>query len=491
MMRAVIPFAALVAVASVATAAPTTSTTTGTTTTGTTTTPPPPEPARVPPAKSPIASIQDDRLSYSTMSAEVRVRQMVELGTRLIRTDLPWDYVAKSRPTDAKDQNDPAYDWTRMDQIVAAANKYKVKLLFTVWGTPIWAKDPKVTDSPFWERAIRPANPAEFGDFAIAAATRYAPRGVHMWEAWNEPNLPLFLVPQFERKAGKWVNVSAKTYSALAKSFWTGVKEVDPTATIGGLVTAPVGNPCPAFCPDEPNERTYPIDFLRLLDAPGLRPPMDAVSHHPYPQTGPRSYDFPGATYVDLYNLSRLEKAVDASYLKGKPIWLTEVGFSTAPTQNYSTYFSKAKQAEYLADAYRRVRENPRIKILTWFFLQDNRDWTSGLLTIKGAKKPAYGAFAFPVSPDLRKTVPAGTPITILGQIRIAAAAGPVTIQREVSGAWKNLAVVKSTADGGFSAVVRPTETGRYRATWSGRSRLRAKEVRVSEPFTLRVLRGS
>ncbi len=496
MMRSVIHLLApglLVAAAAVAVAAPASTNTTATTaTTGTTTTPPPPEPVPAPPATSPIASIQDDRLSYSTLSADRRVRQMVELGARLIRTDLPWDLVAKARPTNAQDPDDPAYDWTRMDEIVAAANTYKVKILFTAWGTPTWAKDPTVIDTGgFWQRSIRPENPADFGDFAIAAATRYAPRGVHTWQAWNEPNIPLFLLPQFERKAGKWVNVSAKTYSDLAKSFYAGVKSVDPSAQVAGLVTAPVGETCPAFCPDSPFDRTYPVEFLKLLGAPGLRPPMDAVSHHPYPQSGPRGYDFPGAGYIDLYNLDRLQKAIDAGYLKGKPIWLTEIGFSTAPTRNYSTYFSKAKQAEYLADAYRRVRENPRIKVLTWYFLQDNKDWTSGLLTIKGARKPAHAAFAFPVSPDIRKTVAAGTPITVLGQIRVALRAGSVTVQRDVSGAWKNAGVAKTRSDGSFSAIIRPTETGRYRVTWKGRSRFRAKDLRISEPFTLRVLRGS
>jgi hypothetical protein len=439
---------------------------------------------------SPLASLQDDRLSYTTLSADDRVRQAADLGARLIRTDIPWDLIATSRPANAKDPNDPAYDWTRMDQIVAAASHYSVQLLFVAWGTPAWAADPTITDTGgFWRRSIRPQNAADFGDFGVAAATRYGPQGVHLWEAWNEPNIPLFLQPQFANVGGKWTNVSARVYSDLAKAFYEGVKRVDPLAKVAGLVTAPVGDTCPVFCPSSPFSRTYPIDFLKLLDKPDLRPPMDAVSHHPYPQSGPRGYDFPGAGYVDLYNLSRLEKAVDASYLKGKPLWLTEVGFSTAPTEAYNTYFSKAQQAEYLADAYRRVRQDPRVKVFTWFFLQDNPDWTSGLLTAAGARKPSYSAFAFPVAPDNRNAIRRGSSVRIIGQIRVAAGSTTVTIERRVKSRWRSLTHVRTRPDGGFSVAVRPTETVALRARWTGRTRLHGAGSRLSTVFTVRVVR--
>lgn len=447
--------------------------------------------AATPGPNAPLASLQDDRLSYTTLSADLRVREAVDLGTRLIRTDIPWDLIAVERPANPKDPNDPAYDWSRMDEIVKAANKYRVQLLFVAWGTPAWAADPTITDTGgFWPRAIRPQNAADFGDFAVAAATRYAPRGVHLWEAWNEPNIPLFLLPQFERVGTKWTNVSAKVYSDLARAFTQGVKSVDPLAKVAGVVTAPVGSLCPVFCPASPFSRTYPVDFIKALDKPGLRPPMDAVSHHPYPQTGPRGYDFPGSSYIDLYNLPRLTKAVDATYLRGKPIWLTEVGFSTAPTRDYNTYFSTALQAEYLADAYQRLRRNPRVKVLTWYFLQDNRDWTSGLLTAKGVRKPSYAAFAFPVAPDLRRTVPKGTPITITGQIRVATGRTQVSIDQKVGPVWKSIVLVRTNPDGSFQTVLRPDATAVLRGRWKGRTRLRAQEARVSAPFTVRVLRG-
>src|SRR5581483_6452491 len=101
------------------------------------------------------------------------------------------------------------------------------------------------------------------------------PQGVHLWEAWNEPNIPLFLRPQYRRSGARWVPVSPRTYSALLTSFYTSVKAVDPLARIGGAVTAPVGDQCPSDCPASPDSRVTPIAFLDALAAPGLRPPMD------------------------------------------------------------------------------------------------------------------------------------------------------------------------------------------------------------------------
>ena len=248
--------------------------------------------------------------------------------------------------------------------MVAAARANRVQVLFTVWGTPPWAADPNVPQGTYPADATQPADPGDFAAFGAAAAARYAPRGVHLWEAWNEPNIPLFLRPQYRREGGAWVPVSPTTYSRLLSGFYRAVKAVDPTATIGGAVTAPVGDRCPSSCPDSADGRVTPIAFLKGLAQPGNRPPMDVYSHHPYPITGPRDATFAGANYVDLYNLHRLEAAIDRTYLRGKRLWLTELGFSTRPVKEYPTSFSEPQQAQYLADAYRRLLPDRRVALV-------------------------------------------------------------------------------------------------------------------------------
>jgi hypothetical protein len=421
------------------------------------------------PRQSPIASIQDAAL-VSSRRPEERLRLMAGLGARLVRVDLLWDTVARRRPRDPRDPRDPAYRWARYDRIVAAARQAGVEILFTVWGTPAWAADPDVAPTRrFPARAARPRDPADFGRFGAAVAARYAPRGVRRLEAWNEPNLPLFLRPQYERGGGRWVPTSPRVYAAMLSSFYREVKAVDRRMVVGGGVTAPAGDQCPSSCPDEPDDRITPIAFLRALAAPGLRPPMDVYTHHPYPLTRPRSTSFAGASFTDLYNLDRLQDLLDTTYLRGRPLWLTEFGFSTRPVAEYRFAVGERDQAQYLADAYARVRANPRVQVLTWYLLQDHPSWASGLLDERGRRKPAAAAFRLPLG-----AVPAGPDAhtrTLVGQVRVAGGATRVALERGRSGRWQRVALMRTSADGSFALDVPARTSDLYRARWSGRER--------------------
>ncbi len=445
---------------------------------------PPAAPAAA--GRSPVPSLQDDRLALPGVAPAPRVKLMAELGARVIRVDLRWDLVAPTRPANPADPADPAYDWSHYDAVVAAARANRVQVLFTVWGTPPWAADPNVPQGTYPADATQPADPGDFAAFGAAAAARYAPRGVHLWEAWNEPNIPLFLRPQYRREGGAWVPVSPTTYSRLLSGFYRAVKAVDPTATIGGAVTAPVGDRCPSSCPDSADGRVTPIAFLKGLAQPGNRPPMDVYSHHPYPITGPRDATFAGANYVDLYNLHRLEAAIDRTYLRGKRLWLTELGFSTRPVKEYPTSFSEPQQAQYLADAYRRLLPDRRVALVTWYFLQDNTQWTSGLLRLNGARKPAYDAFALPVAPVRETPVAPGASVRVVGQVRQSRGATRVVLEAR-EGGWRPLVTARTSADGSFTATLRPRTTTTYRARWVGVDRMGARASRTSPPFVVSV----
>ncbi len=341
--------------------------------------------------------IQDDRLSGPRPDVTVadRLGLVDDLGAKLLRVDLRWDLVAPGRPAKATDPADPAYNWAHYDAVVAGARSREIRVLFTLWGTPAWAVDPTVRRPEGIDvRAVRPARANDVGAFATAAARRYGPRGVHLWEGWNEPNIPLFLYPQIERRKGGpgFVVTSPRTYSAIQKAVYRGISSVDRAAIVAGLVTAPAGDPFPATAERGSVTRVPPRVFLRALNAKGLRPPMDAVSHHPYPLKPPHPI-FAGASYIDVYSLSQLTDTIDSGYLAGKPVWLTEFGVATAKTLNLTYFRSRPVQAEYLTDAVRRVRANPRVKMFIWYLLQDHRDWKSGLLEQSGAKKPAAKAF--------------------------------------------------------------------------------------------------
>ena len=441
------------------------------------------------PNSSPLAGIQDDRVyQVPAADAENRVQTMARMGSRIIRVDTRWDLIATRRPKNPKDQNDPAYDWSAYDTIVDTAAKRGVRVLMTVWGTPAWAADRSVPRSKRYpDFSRRPRRAGDYGNFAYALASRYAPRGVRDWEMWNEPNIPLFLRPQYKKQRGKWVNVSTGTYSNLAKSFYKNVKKVDKRSRIAGVVTSPAGDQCPSSCPKSANARTSPSNFLKGLNQKGRRPPMNVVSHHPYPITRPRTTNFPGSSYIDLYNINRFQSEVDRTYLRRKKLWLTEFGFSTKKVGEYSMYVSEAQQAQYLQDAYRRVRPNRRIRMFVWYFLQDNAQWGSGLLREDAKPKPAAEVFSIPMAPLSAAPVRRGGTATLVGQVRTARKATEVTVQQRRNGVWSPLKRVTTSRDGSFALRVSPGSTTTYRATWTGDVPSGSRQTRTSWPVTVRV----
>lgn len=341
-----------------------------------------------------LVGIQDDRLAQPGVPPGPRMALVAGLRAEAVRVDLRWDLVALRRPERPRLADDPAYDWSHYDAVVAAARARRVRVIFTVWGTPGWAADPSVPASatfPSW--SIRPRRPEDIGDFAAAAAARYAPRGVRLWEAGNEPNIPLFLRPQYRRSGGRWVADSPRVYARMLRAMYRGIKGVDPRATVAGGVTAPVGVPDPQGCPEQPDCRITPRAFVRALNAPGRRPPMDAYAHHPYPLRAPSDRNFAGASYTDLYNLSFLRADIDRTYLRGRPLWLTEFGIATRRVPQYPFVRTPAQQRSGLLDALRRVRADRRVRVFVWYLLQDHRDWASGLLTEAGRPKPAAAVF--------------------------------------------------------------------------------------------------
>ena len=441
------------------------------------------------PTISPVAGIQDDRVyQVPAKDAESRVQTMTRMGASIIRVDTRWDVVATKRPKNPKDQNDPAYDWSAYDVIVDQAAKRGVRVLMTVWGTPSWAADPAVPKSArFPDNSRRPLKAGDYGNFAYALASRYTPRGVRDWEIWNEPNIPLFMRPQFRKQGRTWANVSVGTYSALAKAFYANVKQVDKNSRIAGVVTSPAGDQCPSSCPKSANARTSPSNFLTLLNKPGNRPPMNAVSHHPYPITTPRDTNFPGSSYIDLYNLNRFQQEVDRTYLRGKKLWLTEFGFATVKVSEYSMFVSEAEQAQYLQDAYRRVRPNKRIGMFVWYFLQDNGAWGSGLLKQDGKAKPAAEVFSIPMSPLSSRPIRPGGTATLVGQVRTTRQSTEVTVQAKSGDAWNDVALVTTGRDGSFALNVKPSSSTTYRATWTGDVPSGSRQTRTSWPVTVRV----
>jgi hypothetical protein len=336
------------------------------------------------------AALYGDNSMYPTLR---------ELRASVLRVHLNWGGrvgVARRKPRDPSDPEDPAYDWRAYDRIVLAAAANRVEVLFTIFGTPPWENGGRAPT-----RA--PRDTAELEDFAYAAATRYGGTyaradgtvlpAVRRWTAWNEPNLRIGLYEQWRRVGGRWVAQSARDYARLCNAIVLGVHATLVAGErVACGVTAARGNNNPRG----EHQSVSPIVFLRAMAAAGARG-FDAYAHHPYngsmtetPSTRPR-----GPSAVTLGNIDVLERELARLYGRPVPLWLTEYGYQTNPPDRLFGV-SPAKQAAYLTQALAIARRDPRIDLLLWFLLRDERDvarWQSGLVTAAGKRKPAFAAF--------------------------------------------------------------------------------------------------
>ena len=322
-----------------------------------------------------------------------------QLRTQILRVHLNWGGrlgVARRRPVEPTDPEDPAYDWRLYDRIVVEAAAHGVEVLFTIFGAPPWANGGGApTRAPRNEERLR--------EFAYAAATRYSGSyrrsddrrlpAVRLWTAWNEPNLQIGLIPQWRRVGRTWVIQSALDYARICNAVVDGIRAtLLANRRVACGVTAARGNNNPLGL----KPSVSPLAFMRATKKAGMRG-FDAWAHHPYygnrhetPSTPP-----PEAGGVTMGNIEQLAIELTRLYGRAKRIWVTEYGYQTAPED---TLFgvSWSAQAAYLRQAFALARAHPRIDLLLWFLLRDEDDpsrWQSGLLTVGGERKPSFLVF--------------------------------------------------------------------------------------------------
>jgi hypothetical protein len=340
-----------------------------------------------------LVGIQDDALVLQGNTGQT-FSTFRDLRAQVVRINLYWGGklgVASRRPAAPADPDDPAYDWGVYDRAARYAQQDGIRVLFTIFKTPSWAGGGSTGN-----RAPRSAD--DLMKFAYAAATRYsgtfvpydadqALPGVKLWLAWNEPNNPVWLSPQYR---GRTI-ASAAAYKRICDAIWTGVHNTNLAGeTVACGATGPRGNDAPRTS----RPSTSPLAFIRALKKAGLKH-LDAYAHHPYyskPTENPRSKG--RGNNVELGNINTLIGYV-TRYWGRKPIWITEYGFQTSPPDRlFGVSFSR--QASYVKQSFAIARANSRIAMMIWFMLRDDGNlsgWQSGFFTAAGKKKPAYNAF--------------------------------------------------------------------------------------------------
>jgi hypothetical protein len=302
-----------------------------------------------------------------------------QLGARIWQTQIAWDKVAPTRPSQPRNPSDPAYHWpAELEYGVPEARRHGVRPAVQVLFSPRWANGGRSHEWAPRKRA--------FSNFLIAAARRYPT--VRYWMVWGEPSRA-----ENFRPLPRFQATGPRRYAVLLDAAYRALKRVNRRNLVIGGNTFTTGD-------------VAPRQFIASMKLPGgRRPRMDLYGHNPFTRRRPDLRREPlGFGYADISDLDTLAGWLDRYFGRpgGRPIDIFVSEF-TLPTDhaNYAFNFhaSRGIQARWLGRALRISRRYRRIHTFGWYQLYDQppnpqgNEVNWGLLDWQGRPKPAFEAF--------------------------------------------------------------------------------------------------
>ncbi len=229
------------------------------------------------------------------------------------------------------------FDFHYYDQVVDTARRHGISVygLLSYWST--------------WTNAYTEEGVNDFAVWARAVVHHFKDRVKH-WEIYNEPNIFFWSGPK-------------ELYPVLVKKCYEAIKVEDPEAQVLAISTAGVDKKFIQQC----------------LDAGA---PFDILTIHPYRQ--------------HLAEESFIRELRSTAKLVGnRPVWITEMGWST-----HVGNVSERAQARLLARAYLSAVASGAVQNISWYdFKNDGHDpfyfeSNFGVLREDMTPKPAYRALA-------------------------------------------------------------------------------------------------
>ena len=258
--------------------------------------------------------------------AEDSYSKIARVGFQWVRITASWHRI--------QSQRNGAYDWQDIDDAVALARKYNLKVLMQISGAPEWAtgadklsaaEKNALNARKIWVASFAPLPQYnnEFSNFVSALVKRYAPKGVIDYEFWNEPGNPEFWHDTIQNP-----RPNPEHYTDLLKIAYTAAHDAhnDVNVMAGGMT---VGNS------NSSTGYVGPMEFLERMYRAGAKGYFDGLSHHPYGIYARTFRDngwanmigdvvAPGGGEKTLYQI--MSEHGDGN----KKIWITEVGIDAA-----------------------------------------------------------------------------------------------------------------------------------------------------------------
>ena len=238
----------------------------------------------------------------------------------------------------------------------------------------------------------------EWKDFVEAVVLRYGPRDdaatpprgtfwrdnprvryrpIRAWEVWNEQNYESF-----------WpTGPNVAQYYAVLSDAREKLRAYDSGARIifGGLAGKYVGDDVTRLKIDP---QDYVHSFMQMAQSQCR---FEALGSHPY---------FPDAAEVDD-KVWELTDELDAAGATGRPVWVTELGWSSGSLHALAAG-GTPEQANNLAAAYSGLRSGPadRVGPILWYQIRDHSPaafWfhNAGLLAVNGDEKDAWSTMRY------------------------------------------------------------------------------------------------
>jgi polysaccharide biosynthesis protein PslG len=309
-----------------------------------------------------ISDLDKQRVAAATSDA----------GARWTRLTLGWRGIEPTKGSYS------SWHLQDLDRAVQLSHDSGVKVILNLVEAPQWASGSS-------DKYVPPRNPQDVADFMRFITNRYKGT-VEAYEIWNEENGDRFWPP----------GGNATAYTAVLRAVYPAIKAVDPSATVvfGGLANAD-------------------YRFVEAAYAAGAKGYFDVMGVHPYSCWSPDSYWWVdtdenwlaakgpapnSSARISMYTYPGYREVRKSMLAHGddKPIWFTEMGWSSSPG---SCVVDEATQATHLTRAFQMAESDPYVQVALWYNIRqdywDPSGWDGGfgLLRKDFTPKPAYSAF--------------------------------------------------------------------------------------------------